>query len=987
MRFTAALVAVSSFLTFAPGAHAVVAPDAPGIPEIPLGDSTTSRAHDLFQPETTEGNHARAALEARLETSLGGTWRIPAWNPRTGTPHYVLGSGIETGAAPSTDALAESIARAQLAHHPEVFHDLDPSELRLHAVRRGRGKVAVHFQQLFFGLPVVGARAHLTFTDGGRLFVMGSDLFADIDVDPVPALSPDTAIRLATDALGAGASVAGIDGEPELWILPVPVSESDVTHHLAWRVRVRTSVPVGIWDTYVDAHTRAILWRTNDVHYATFNGLVTSDVQESSYCAGLETTPSAYTDVHVIDVADVVTDATGHWTYESVLPVRGATARLSGPFVDVRNRNGPDAIAVALGDLGPSFDMAFTDRNSARDERDAFAAINEAHDFFETFDPGFPFTNQQIVVNVGQEGSCAAYWDGQIWCFRSGNGCAATGEIQSVVIHELGHGVQTAVIGGQGEQGLGEGNADALANLITNDSVIGRGFWTGQCDIGVRDSDNALRYPEDVVGQAPHSAGRVIAGFHWDVLERLQLELGEADGTREAASLWHYARMLEIPWTQPAQVIAMFIADDDDGNLFNGTTHCAALNTGALAHGFPTFNCELLISHTRLDTRTTGGDVTPIAWLSSLDGEVTYVGLNYTVNRALPRNVEMVDTTGFGVYTATIPNLHPNDSVQYFIFGLDDQQTFVDSPYGAATTGSRHKFDIAAAWFDMEQPRDWQTNADGTDDASTGRWERVAPRPTSVQPGTDHTAAGALCWVTGQQPQGVQGNGVNDVDGGVTRLYSPWFDLSNATLAKIKYWRFFSNNSGLYPNADVFMAEARNNGGGWVPLETTTVSSNQWIQVTYDLVSHFGSALGVVQLRFSVSDDDDPSIVEAAIDDFAILTNVGDPTVAPPAGDGLLSVGQTHDGFFDLGAPRPNPFNPTTSLTYTVATEGPVQLLIFDVSGRLVRTLVDARLASGRYSVTWDATTDHGRRLASGVYYARLRSGSADFVRRLTLAR
>ena len=77
-----------------------------------------------------------------------------------------------------------------------------------------------------------------------------------------------------------------------------------------------------------------------------------------------------------------------------------------------------------------------------------------------------------------------------------------------------------------------------------------------------------------------------------------------------------------------------------------------------------------------------------------------------------------------------------------------------------------------------------------------------------------------------------------------------------------------------------------------------------------------------------------------------------------------------------LGQNFPNPFNPTTTLAFTVpADAGRVTLTVHNVSGQVVRTLVDGELAAGPHSLPWDGTDGSGHALASGVYFARLSAG------------
>jgi len=73
-----------------------------------------------------------------------------------------------------------------------------------------------------------------------------------------------------------------------------------------------------------------------------------------------------------------------------------------------------------------------------------------------------------------------------------------------------------------------------------------------------------------------------------------------------------------------------------------------------------------------------------------------------------------------------------------------------------------------------------------------------------------------------------------------------------------------------------------------------------------------------------------------------------------------------------LGHARPNPFNPSTTIEFSLAVEGRVDLRVFDCAGRVVRTLVDAELEAGPHTITWDGTTDTGVRAASGVYFVRM---------------
>jgi len=72
---------------------------------------------------------------------------------------------------------------------------------------------------------------------------------------------------------------------------------------------------------------------------------------------------------------------------------------------------------------------------------------------------------------------------------------------------------------------------------------------------------------------------------------------------------------------------------------------------------------------------------------------------------------------------------------------------------------------------------------------------------------------------------------------------------------------------------------------------------------------------------------------------------------------------------------HPNPFNPRTTIRFDLATHAHARLAIHDVSGRLVRTLVDGPLPAGEHEARWDGRDARGERVASGVYLCRLQAG------------
>ena len=88
---------------------------------------------------------------------------------------------------------------------------------------------------------------------------------------------------------------------------------------------------------------------------------------------------------------------------------------------------------------------------------------------------------------------------------------------------------------------------------------------------------------------------------------------------------------------------------------------------------------------------------------------------------------------------------------------------------------------------------------------------------------------------------------------------------------------------------------------------------------------------------------------------------------------------------FALAPNAPNPFNPITTIRFELAQTGPASLRVYSAQGRLVRTLVNGRLAAGAYRVRWDGKDDAGHGAATGVYFYELKEGARSLTRRMSL--
>ena len=82
---------------------------------------------------------------------------------------------------------------------------------------------------------------------------------------------------------------------------------------------------------------------------------------------------------------------------------------------------------------------------------------------------------------------------------------------------------------------------------------------------------------------------------------------------------------------------------------------------------------------------------------------------------------------------------------------------------------------------------------------------------------------------------------------------------------------------------------------------------------------------------------------------------------------------------------HPNPFNPQTTIEYTLSSPERVRVAIYDVRGTLVRRLADQSMPVGEHSLVWNGTDDNGRTASSGIYFVRLLAGSVTETRKIVM--
>lgn len=197
-----------------------------------------------------------------------------------------------------------------------------------------------------------------------------------------------------------------------------------------------------------------------------------------------------------------------------------------------------------------------------------------------------------------------------------------------------------------------------------------------------------------------------------------------------------------------------------------------------------------------------------------------------------------------------------------------------------------------------------------------------------------------------------------------THLVTTAINCSDITATTLRFWRWLNVEVSTYDHASIAVSND-NSTFTTIWANSAEITDNAWVQQTYD-ISAVADGQATVYIRWTMGSTDTSWQYSGwNLDDIEIwgLTDPALSAITDLPGH-RLSVGN-----------HPNPFNPLTKISYVLEREGPASVRVYDVQGRLIRTLVDERRPAGAGSVVWDGTDRDGQRAASGIYFVQVASG------------
>jgi hypothetical protein len=550
------------------------------------------------------------------------------------------------GAVPSIPAL-EATARAFLAANETLFK-VAGAQLALNRAGSAvvdKDHVILLFDRVVDGLHVEGNRVVLHVVRG-NLVSFGADHWGALDHAPAAKIDMATARQVLYTTMGLTGNDRISDlSAPALVVSPRPIGADDVgryqgapglgnAYRSVWKFALSVGGTTGSWVGKVDATTGAVIALYDDNKYGQVKGGVFPRSNDGICPDGCEQPnfPFPYANVTIGGTPQTAGDM-GQFDCS---PAGGnASTALTGPYISISDTCGVFSEGVTCDDdvnLGvapaANTNCGIQPGRSVGDtaaSRTGYYHPSRIKEKLRYWLPSDTWAASPTTVNLDLFSTCNAFWDNvSLNMYREGGGCRNDGEIAAVLNHELGHGIDQNDGGGYDDPT--EAYADITALVQDHHSCIGRGFFeSGVCSgygdsclscTGIRDQDwdqhvsHAPATPSGFAttncggGDGPcgreqhcesYIAGETIydlakrdlpaAGFDaatsWQITERLWYKSRQGSGGN--------AYNCSLPSSDGCNAggwyNTMRIADDDDGNLANGTPHAAAIFAAFNRHG------------------------------------------------------------------------------------------------------------------------------------------------------------------------------------------------------------------------------------------------------------------------------------------------------------------------------------------------------------------------------------------------------------------
>lgn len=862
----------------------------------------------------------RAAFDRFTRGATGSAWQ-GLWDSDTFAPIRLFGAGLPAPMAVSSPDRAEAHARAFISAWMDLLAPgAAPSDLRLAANDLDHGLRTVAFAQYVEAegagaVPVIGGGVSLRYLRD-RLIMIASEAYATeregarLGAPRIDGLTAELAASAWAAERHAEASL--LEGA-ELAALPL-VGPSIRELRLVYRVVIDAQAPRARYAVYLDARTGAPVASSQLLRFDQAPVLFDVPIREPKL--GRKPFPAPRLSV-AVDGAAAETDAAGLLVWPA--GGKGQVALSAhGALATVKNMSGADAGATLSATDGSPVTWSLATAPAGDGQLSAYIHANLAKAHAEVIAPTMSFLDAKLPIytNVADARGCNAFWDGSSLNFYAASAeCDDAARIADIVYHEFGHGFhQHAVIPnvGQVEPSLGEGAADTLAVSITHDPKLAAGLFRGSSD-PMRDLTSPRRWPEDISNADPHQTGLIYATAMWDLRSSLVSELGDAEGNAVTDALFYQSlrRASDILTVYPE----MLAADDDDGDLANGTPHICAINRAFAAHGIAAVFDEagLTLTHEPLarlspeagsyPIKVKARRLYPACATSPVDVARVYVrtGSKESAMELAPE--------GDG-YAGEIPKKPDGTSFQYRI-----EIGVAGSPARLPDNLADDAYDAFVGEVEPLYCNDFESQIDGwtfgDSKGGKGDFEWGAPLGAAGDP----SAAASGVKVLGDR---LSGSGAY-ANKRTVFADSPRIDLRGKKGVRLQYRRWLTCEDGAFDQATIYVNDLfawQNQGTSQMDGSLTHRDAEwRWKDIALDpLLAHSD---GTMKLRFEIQSDAERVLGGWTLDDLCV---VAWKPAAPTAG--MPDAGMPDAGPVDVPDAGPEePADPSLVLSGGCACE------------------------------------------------------------------
>jgi len=839
-----------------------------------------------------EPNSELEGALAEWRSEHGAGWDVVV-REDTGWSELLYGASLEPSFRPTMDAEFVTLAR-EFVDLTVGLHGLNPATLVEGAavwlpLVGTTDKVAVRFRQEWDGVSVEGGRLNVLLDNQGRLLSVHSTSLTDLSgLSTTPTYDDASARDRAILAFSEETQLDATRADEAELVIAQETSTGLRRARLAWRVDViwemPGTLPVGR-TLFMDAITGGVIESRNLVHQLDVTGtvvtLATPGTSPDSASNPAAQTPAAYARV-TSSAGTVYTDVDGHFNFAGVTTPLDVTVDFTGLYNDVNNDSGAEFSITQTAQPAQANTVVMNPSPTeyVTSQANAFVHCNAVREYVRAIVPGDDTADFVMTANVNQTSTCNAFFNGNSTnYYRAGGGCVNTG-YSTVVAHETGHWLNVLYGTGNGNDGMGEGNADVWAMYINDHPIVGEDFCGGGCNI--RDGQNMNQFCGDCCGGCyggVHADGEVWMGAAWKVRRNLNTTWGDDTGDAIADGLFmgwvnsynqtQIKSIIEIQW---------LTLDDDDGNIDNGTPHHGDIDAAFLEQGFPGFELNLInfSDVTEVpDTVLEAGPYGVVATITSLVAPpVTGASLFYRVNGGAFVEVVMGPSSGDD-YAAQIPDVPSPARVEYYLTASDVGGNTDTWPSGAPAWTASFTIGETLLLFaeDFEGSNDggWSHGSRGDTLSNEDDWERGAPQGLSggglgvAWSDPSSAAGGTSCWGN-DLGMGAENGAYNSLVHSYVR--SPAIDCSASVGTTLRFNRWLTVEQGA--NND-FAKILVNGEVVWENDFNQHTLDTSWVAQEIDIAAQ-ADGQASVQVEFEIQTGWIRSLGGWNLDDFELYT-------------------------------------------------------------------------------------------------------------------